>query len=159
VIGTRGDDAGSARAARGRVALNILATHPSIRYAVPNPWRARMNHARLLAFVAAGSFLLSSATALAQTDPKKVERAWKAKCSSCHGAAGKGDTEKGQQMKIADMTSAEFQAKKDDEFKNAINNGVKKEKGGVKQEMDAFKGDLTPEQIDALVAYIRTFKK
>lgn len=117
-----------------------------------------MKHVRLLASIAAGSFLLS-ASALAQTDPKKVERAWKAKCSSCHGAAGKGDTEKGQQMKIADMTSAEFQAKKDDELKKAINDGVKKEKGGVKQEMDAFKGDLTPEQIDALIAYIRGFKK
>ena len=117
-----------------------------------------MQHTRLLASIAAGSFLLS-ASALAQMDPKKVERAWKAKCSSCHGAAGKGDTEKGQQMKVVDMTSAEFQAKKDDELKNAILNGVKKEKGGVKQEMDAFKGDLTPEQVDALVAYIRTFKK
>jgi mono/diheme cytochrome c family protein len=120
--------------------------------------RAGMNHVRLLASIAAGSVLLS-ATAMAQADPKKVERAWKAKCSSCHGAAGKGDTEKGQQMKIADMTTADFQAKKDDELKNAILNGVKKEKGGVKQEMDAFKGDLTPEQVDALIAYIRTFKK
>lgn len=117
-----------------------------------------MTHVRLLASIAAASVLLS-ATAMAQTDPKKVERAWKAKCSSCHGAAGKGDTEKGQQMKIADMTSADFQAKKDDELKNAILNGVKKEKGGVKQEMDAFKGDLTPEQVDAVVVYIRTFKK
>src|SRR5512138_618457 len=116
-----------------------------------------MKHVRLLASIAAGSLLLS-ASALAQAD-KKVERAWKAKCASCHGAAGKGDTEKGQQMKIADMTSAEFQAKKDDELKKAINDGVKKEKGGVKQEMDAFKGDLTPEQIDALIAYIRSFKK
>ena len=117
-----------------------------------------MKQVRVLASITAAS-LLVGATAFAQTDPKKVERAWKAKCSSCHGAAGKGDTEKGQQMKIADMTSAEFQARKDDEFRNAILNGVKKEKGGVKQEMDAFKGDLTPEQVDALIAYIRTFKK
>ena len=117
-----------------------------------------MKQIRVLASITAASLLVGG-TALAQTDPKKVERAWKAKCSSCHGAAGKGDTEKGQQMKIADMTSAEFQSKKDDEFRNAILNGVKKEKGGVKQEMDAFKGDLTPEQVDALVAYIRTFKK
>ena len=112
-----------------------------------------MKHVRVLASVTVGSFLLA-APALAEVD-KKVERAWKAKCSSCHGAAGKGDTEKGQQMK----TSAEFQARKDDEFRNAILNGVKKEKGGVKQEMDSFKGDLTPEQVDALIAYIRTFKK
>ena len=115
-------------------------------------------HVRLLASIAAGSLLLS-ATALAQTDPKKVERAWKAKCSSCHGATGKADTEKGQQMKIVDMTTPAFQAKKDDEFKKAILEGVKKEKGGVKQEMDAFKDDLTPEQVDALIAYIRAFKK
>jgi mono/diheme cytochrome c family protein len=116
-----------------------------------------MKHAGFLASIAVGSFLFCG-TALAQAD-KKVERAWKAKCASCHGQAGKGDTEKGQQMKIADMTSAEFQAKKDDELRNAILNGVKKEKGGVKQEMDAFKGDLTPEQVDAVIAYIRTFKK
>jgi mono/diheme cytochrome c family protein len=117
-----------------------------------------MRHLRLLASIVAGSVLLS-ATALAQTDPKKTERLWKAKCSSCHGAAGKADTEKGQQMKIVDMTTPAFQAKKDDELKKAINDGVKTEKGGVKQEMDAFKGDLTPEQVDAVIAYIRAFKK
>ena len=117
-----------------------------------------MKQVRVLASITAASFLVG-ATAFAQADPKKVERAWKAKCSSCHGAAGKGDTEKGQQMKIVDMTTPAFQAKKDDELKKAINDGVKKEKGGVKQEMDAFKGDLTPEQIDALIAYIRAFKK
>ena len=114
-------------------------------------------HVRLLASIAAGSVLLSS-SALAEVD-KKIERAWKAKCASCHGATGKADTEQGQRMKIIDMTSPEFQAKKDDELKNAILNGVKKEKGGVKQEMDAFKGDLTPEQVDALIGFIRTFKK
>ena len=116
-----------------------------------------MKHVRVVASVVAGSLLLGTA-ALAEVD-KKVERAWKAKCSSCHGAAGKADTDKGQQMKIVDMSSAEFQARKDDELRNAILNGVKKEKGGVKQEMDSFKGDLTPEQVDALIAYIRTFKK
>ena len=115
-----------------------------------------MNRFRLVASFAAASLLLG-ANALADTDPK-VQRAWKAKCSSCHGASGKADTEKGQQMKIVDMTTPAFQAKKDDELKKAINDGVKKDKGGVKQEMDAFKGDLTPEQVDALVAYIRTFK-
>ena len=116
-----------------------------------------MNRVRLVASIAAASLLLG-ASARAETDPK-VLRAWKAKCSSCHGATGKADTEKGQQMKIVDMTTPAFQAKKDDELKTAINNGVKKEKGGVKQEMDAFKGDLTPEQVDALIAYIRTFKQ
>jgi cytochrome c6 len=116
-----------------------------------------MKQARILASIAAASLLLN-ATALAEAD-KKTERLWKAKCSSCHGPGGKGDTEKGQQLKILDMTTAGFQAKKDDELKNTILNGVKTEKGGVKQEMDPFKDDLTPEQVDSLIALIRTFKK
>jgi mono/diheme cytochrome c family protein len=116
-----------------------------------------MKHARMLASIAAASLLLSAA-ALAETD-KKTERLWKAKCSSCHGQGGQGDTEKGKQMKIVDMTSAGFQAKKDDELKKTILNGVKTEKGGVKQEMDPFKDDLTPEQVDSLIALIRSFKK
>jgi mono/diheme cytochrome c family protein len=116
-----------------------------------------MKHARLLASIAAASVLFS-ATALAEAD-KKTERLWKAKCSSCHGPVGKGDTEKGTQMKILDMTTAEFQAKKDDELKKAILNGVKTEKGGVKKEMDPFKDELTPEQVDSLIAMIRSFKK
>jgi cytochrome c6 len=116
-----------------------------------------MKHARILASMAAASVLLS-ATVLAETD-KKTERLWKAKCSSCHGPGGSGDTEKGKQMKIVDMATAAFQAKKDDELKKAILNGVKSEKGGVKQEMDPFKDDLTPEQVDSLIALIRSFKK
>ncbi|HVN32335.1 MAG TPA: cytochrome c [Thermoanaerobaculaceae bacterium] len=111
-----------------------------------------MKHVRLSASLAAASILLS-ATALAAEDPKKTERTWKSKCASCHGAGGKGDTDKGQQLKIVDMTTADFQAKKNDELKNAILNGVEKEKS------HAFKDELTPEQVDALVAYIRTFKK
>jgi len=51
------------------------------------------------------------------------------------------------------MTTPAFQAKKDDELKKAILEGVKKEKG------HSFKSELTPEQVDALVAYLRTFKK
>jgi mono/diheme cytochrome c family protein len=116
-----------------------------------------VKHARLLVSIAASSFLLS-ATALAQAD-QKTQRLWKAKCSSCHGAAGKADTEIGQKMKILDMTTAEFQAKKDDELKKAIVEGVKTEKGGVKKVMAPFKDDLTPEQVDALVALVRSFKK
>ena len=111
-----------------------------------------MKHVRLAVSIAAASLLIS-ATALGQMDPKKVERAWKSKCASCHGATGKADTDKGKELKIPDMSTAAFQAKKDDELKKAINDGVEKAKE------HAFKSELTPEQVDAFVAHIRSFKK
>ena len=110
-----------------------------------------MKHPRLAASIGAASMLIG-ASALAQAD-KKIERTWKSKCASCHGAMGKGDTDKGKELKIADMTTAGFQAKKDDELKKAILEGVEKEKS------HSFKAELTPEQVDGLVAYIRSFKK
>ena len=57
-------------------------------------------------------------------------------------------------MKVKDMSAADFQAKKDDELKAGITNGVKWEGG----DMPAFK-DLTPDQVTGLVGLIRTFKK
>jgi mono/diheme cytochrome c family protein len=110
-----------------------------------------MTRVRLATSVIAAALLLGP-TALAQAD-KKAERAWKSKCASCHGAAGKGDTDKGKELKIVDMSTPAFQAKKDDELKKAILEGVDKEKG------HSFKSELTPEQVDAFVAYVRTFKK
>jgi mono/diheme cytochrome c family protein len=109
-----------------------------------------MRIARLLVVVG----LFCAASARAEVD-KKAERNWKAKCASCHGADGKAQTDQGKKMKIADMTSAEWQkGKTDAQLKNAIENGVKK--GDA--EMEGFKEKLDPAAIDGLVAYIRTFK-
>lgn len=109
---------------------------------------------RLIAVLAA--FALVSLPAVAAD--KKIERLWKAKCSSCHGADGKADTEKGKKMKTGDMTLAEFQKKTDAEWMKAIDEGVTLEKDGVKKEMDNYK-DLTPEQKTGLITFMREFKK
>jgi mono/diheme cytochrome c family protein len=114
-----------------------------------------MKNVRLLASIAAGSFLLS-ATALAQEVDKKAERAWKAKCASCHGQTGKGDTDKGKELKVEDMTAAKYQGKKDADLTKAILDGVKAD---GKEVMPSFKDGVTPEQAEALVKYTRTFKK
>ena len=91
---------------------------------------------------------------------KKIERVWKSKCSSCHGQDGKGQTEKGKKMKIADYTTAEWQkSRTDDQIKKGINDGVKTEKDGVKQEMEGFKEDIKAPEVEALVKYMREFKK
>jgi mono/diheme cytochrome c family protein len=96
---------------------------------------------------------------VASADPA-TERLWKAKCGSCHGADGKGQTDQGKKMAVADMTTAAWQSGiTDDKIKAAISDGVKREKGGVKQEMDGYKAKLQPPQIDALTAHIRSLKK
>jgi len=114
-----------------------------------------MKNVRLLASIAAGSVLLS-ATALAQEADKKAERAWKAKCASCHGQTGKGDTDKGKELKVEDMTAAKYQSKKDADLKKAVLDGVKVD---GKEAMPGFKDEVTPEQADALIKYTRSFKK
>ena len=115
-----------------------------------------MKNVRFVAPVVVGCFLISG-IAFAEVD-KKTERTWKANCASCHGQAGKGDTAQGQAMKVSDMSTAAVQAKSDDDFKKAILEGVHTETAGVKQDMPAFK-QLTPDQVTALTAYIRSFKK
>jgi cytochrome c6 len=90
---------------------------------------------------------------------KKTARLWKSKCASCHGEDGKGQTEKGKEMKVEDMTTAAYQKKTDAELKKAILEGVKEEEGGVKKEMDPYQDELKPEQVDALIAFIRGLKK
>src|SRR5947208_2530618 len=103
-----------------------------------------------------GALLLLAGAVPAQAGApdKKTERLWKSKCASCHGEDGKADTEKGKQMKIGDFTTADFQKKRtDEEMKKIINDGFKEEKGGVKKEMDPYKDELKPDQVDTLVAF------
>jgi len=101
---------------------------------------------------------LALASAPAFAADKKTERLWKSKCASCHGKDGKADTTKGKQMKMYDMTTAEWQKKlTDDQLKKVTKEGVKEEKDGVKKEMDAYP-DLTPEQLDGLVTFMRGLK-
>ena len=98
--------------------------------------------------------LLVAVSARAEVD-KKAERNWKGKCASCHGADGKGQTDQGKKLKLADLSSAEAQKKSDAEIHDVIANGVKK--GDA--EMEGYKDKLDAASIDGLVAYVRTLKK
>jgi mono/diheme cytochrome c family protein len=97
-------------------------------------------------------FCAASAQAV---DKKATERTWKAKCASCHGANGKGHTDQGKKMHLADLTSSKWKkATSDAKIKEVIENGMKK--GDA--EMEGYKDKLDPAQIDALVAYVRKLK-
>jgi mono/diheme cytochrome c family protein len=83
-----------------------------------------------------------------------VAEVWKAKCKSCHGEDGKAKTKMGEKEAIADMSLPAWQqAHSDDAIRDVIANGSPDNK-----RMKAFKDKLTPQQIDALVGYIRTMK-
>lgn len=76
---------------------------------------------------------------------------FKAKCASCHGADGKGDTAMGKTMKVKDLGGADVQAMSDADLNAAITKG--------KKPMPAYDGKLTADQITDLVKYIRSLKK
>src|SRR5450432_2337948 len=117
--------------------LSLFCPTPSLRYGTPTRG-LHMQNVRFIAPIVVGSLLLSG-LALAEVD-KKTERTWKAKCASCHGADGKGQTDQGTKMGIADYTDPAWQkGKTDADLKKAITEGVNREKAGKKQEMEPFK--------------------
>jgi cytochrome c553 len=90
----------------------------------------------------------------ADADAKAI---WGDTCKKCHGVNGNGDTKMGKKLKILDYTKAEGQAEfTDEEAFKAIKEGVKDENG--KTRMKPAK-DLTDEQINALVQYVRCLEE
>jgi len=79
------------------------------------------------------------------------EGVYKAKCASCHGVDGKGQTAIGKRLSIKDLASSDVQNKHDSEIKLLIQDG--------KGKMPAYKSKLTDEQIENLVVYIRSLKE
>jgi len=80
---------------------------------------------------------------------------WKAKCKGCHGEDGAGKTKVGIKEKVDDLSDAQWQARHSDEkIRTVISEGSKDN-----TKMKPFKDKLSAEEIDSLVAYIRTLKK
>ena len=101
--------------------------------------------------------LLAVSLGAAAEPDAKVQRLWKAKCGSCHGADGKGKTETGAKLGIPDFTTPAWQKQVSaEEAKKAITDGFTRP--GKSEGMDAYKDKLEPDQIDALVAYVKALK-
>lgn len=76
---------------------------------------------------------------------------FKAKCVSCHGADGSGNTAVGKAMKIKNLGSAEVQGQSDAQLLEIISKG--------KGKMPAYEKSLGADKCKELVAYVRTLKK
>jgi mono/diheme cytochrome c family protein len=80
----------------------------------------------------------------------------RAHCIRCHGEEGKGDTERGVELKAPDFTNKRFQKNAtDQEMIDIISNGSKDKKNKVL--MQPYKDRLSEAQIEMLVRYVRSF--
>jgi cytochrome c553 len=78
-------------------------------------------------------------------------------CASCHGKDGKGQTTMGKKVGCRDYTDAKVQADmKDADAIKAVKEGLKKD---GKDLMKPFAEKLSDDEIKAVVAHLRTFKK
>jgi mono/diheme cytochrome c family protein len=98
--------------------------------------------------------LLVPATPAASRDKGSVNQtgqaAFKGNCVGCHGADGAG-TSLGKSMQAPDLRSQDVQKKSDRELTQTITEG--------KQNMPSFKQVLGPDQVQAVVEYVRELGK
>jgi mono/diheme cytochrome c family protein len=110
-------------------------------------------HSQLTRILALTAVL--SATLIAGASPG--EELWSANCKKCHGDDGKGETAMGKRFAIRDYTDAAVQESMTDEaIRDAIVDGKKNEDG--KRTMLAFGNKLSDEEVDTLVAYVRSLQ-
>ena len=86
------------------------------------------------------------------TTTRETAELYAKNCASCHGKDGRAKTLKGKFKHARDLTDSEWQDKASDErIFNSIMNG--------KGKMPAFGKKFSEPEIDALVTYVRGFRK
>jgi mono/diheme cytochrome c family protein len=85
--------------------------------------------------------------------PGDAKATFDAQCAKCHGKDGRAHTMRGRLSHARDLTDAGWQNEVSDE---RLFNSINKGKG---KNMPAFGKKLSEDQIDALVRYVRQFKR
>jgi mono/diheme cytochrome c family protein len=99
------------------------------------------------AIVLAASVLLCATT---RADDKSAAT-YKAKCATCHGADGKGDTPAGKSTKVRSFADPEVAKASDDDLAGIVEKG--------KAKMPGYAKSMKPDEIKNMVAYIRSLAK
>ncbi|MGB8324743.1 MAG: cytochrome c [Candidatus Acidiferrum sp.] len=84
-------------------------------------------------------------------DVANGEKVYKAKCASCHGPDGKGETAAGKATKARDFASPEAKKETDAEWTDIIVKG--------KNKMPGYDKKITDAEVKDVVAYIRSIAK
>jgi len=82
---------------------------------------------------------------------EKSAALYKQKCAACHGVDGKGETPTGKAMKVRSFADPEVAKMSDDELAGAIEKG--------KGKMPAYGKSMKPDEIKAIVVYVRSLAK
>ena len=91
---------------------------------------------------------IAASPAAAQGDAAGAD-VYKAKCATCHGQDGSGNTPVGKSLQVADLRSDAVQSKSDAELIQSVTEG--------KGNMPGFKGNITDDEIQAAVKFVRSF--
>jgi len=97
---------------------------------------------------------------LSQTRTVSGKAAYNLTCGRCHGPEGKGDerADKFFKVTIPRLSSAEVQRKSDAELREIITQGTRV-MPPVEIDESGFRHRLPPQDVDAVIAYVRTLKR
>ena len=105
-------------------------------------------------FVIALTLGMTTAATVSAAD---VTALWDQHCVSCHAKDGSGNTKMGKKSGVKDYRDPKVQAElKDEKSLKTVKEGIT-EKG--KERMKPYADKFSDDEIKALVAYIKTFKK
>src|SRR4249919_4008853 len=101
---------------------------------------------KLLAGIAMLAVLFLAATCLRAQDVASGEKVYKAKCASCHGPDGKGETAAGKATKARDLCSADVKKETDAEWTEIVVKG--------KNKMPPYDKKISDAEVKDVIAYM-----
>lgn len=106
---------------------------------------------KLLSGIAMLAVLCLAATGLRAQDVASGEKVYKAKCASCHGPDGKGETAAGKATKARDLCSADVKKETDAEWTEIVVKG--------KNKMPPYDKKISDAEVKDVIAYMRSLCK
>jgi mono/diheme cytochrome c family protein len=106
---------------------------------------------KLLSGIAVLAVLCLAAAGTRAQDVANGEKIFKAKCVSCHGPDGKGDTAAGKATKARDLSSDEVRKESDATWTDIITKG--------KNKMPSYDKKLSDAEVKDVIAFMRTLIK
>ncbi len=106
---------------------------------------------KALVAVAVVAVMCLAGASLRAQDTASGEKVFKAKCASCHGPDGKGETAAGKATKARDICSDDVKKESDAAWTDIITKG--------KNKMPSYTGKISDSDVKDVIAYMRSLCK